>query len=100
MNKMAEKVVAVMNDKELEALIDNHSDAFADEASDVSQTMEQRIEAQQALVDELNAAIAHPPEIPPRAMIPTDVDTPADESIRLAGEFDHVVEPWVILGII
>ena len=37
----------------------------------------------------LETAIAKPPEIPPRAMVPSDAETPADESIRLAGQFDR-----------
>ncbi len=78
--------------KALEAFIKQHTDAVADAAADASQPKEKRIEAQKALLDELNTAIAKPPEIPPRAMIPCDADAPADESIRLAGQFDRLGE--------
>lgn len=45
--------------------------------------------AQQTLVARLDAELSQPPEIPPRAMIPQDVDHPGDESIRIAGQFDR-----------
>ena len=66
-----------------------HTDAVAEGVTDPSRTAEQRIDAQKAFVAELDASIAKPPEIPPRAMIPSDAETPADESIRLAGQFDR-----------
>src|SRR5262249_30623700 len=47
---------------------------------------------QKDLVAKLQAELAAPPPIPPRAMIPCDVDTPADESVRLAGQFDRLGE--------
>ncbi len=66
-----------------------HADAVAEGITDSARTAEQRIEAQKAFVATLETAIAKPPEIPPRAMIPGDAETPADESIRLAGQFDR-----------
>ena len=66
-----------------------HADAVAEGVTDSARTTEQRIEAQKAFVAALETAIAKPPEIPPRAMIPGDAETPADESIRLAGQFDR-----------
>ena len=66
-----------------------HADAIADGAKDFALAVEQRITAQKAFVATLDAAIAKPPEIPPRAMISHDVESPADEAIRLAGQFDR-----------
>lgn len=66
-----------------------HADAVAQGVTDSATTAEQRIEAQKAFVAVLDASIAKPPEIPPRAMIPSDAETPADESIRLAGQFNR-----------
>jgi hypothetical protein len=47
------------------------------------------LEEQQAKVNELKKFIASPPAIPPRAMIPSDKDSPSDEAIRIAGQFDR-----------
>ena len=47
------------------------------------------VSEQQAKEDELKKVIASPPAIPPRAMIPCDVDSPGDEAIRIAGQFDR-----------
>lgn len=74
----------------LEKLMAEHADAIADGARDAATSTEQRIEAQKALIATLDAAIAKPPEIPPRAMVTADVETPADEAIRLAGQFDRL----------
>lgn len=68
-----------------------HAETVAKEAIDENVEPEQQIAAQQALVDRL-AKAATPPPIPPRAMIPTDSESPADEHIRLAGEFDELGE--------
>jgi mono/diheme cytochrome c family protein len=65
---------------------------FADGAKDSTQTIETRLAAQDAFVNELNARLSSPPPIPPRAMIPTDAETPADEAIRLAGQYDSAGE--------
>ncbi len=51
-----------------------------------------RIEAQINFVSELKQQLASPPPIPPRAMIPADVDKPGDEHIRVAGKFDDKAE--------
>ncbi|MBP89549.1 MAG: hypothetical protein CMJ64_23040 [Planctomycetaceae bacterium] len=80
------------NAKALEALAKEHADAIADGAADASQPKEKRIASQKTLLAELNAAVAKPPGIPARAMIPNDADAPADESIRVAGQFDHLGE--------
>ncbi|MEO2013723.1 MAG: PSD1 and planctomycete cytochrome C domain-containing protein [Fuerstiella sp.] len=76
----------------LDAFVAKHADAVAKAAADVTQPTEQRVAAQKAFVADLDAAVAKPPAIPPRAMIPSDEDTPADESIRLAGQFDRLGE--------
>ena len=72
----------------LKELAKKHSHVIAKEAATDDLTMEQRIDAQQKLVAKFTAA-ASPPGIPPRAMVPVDVDTPNNESIRLAGRFDN-----------
>ncbi len=77
----------------LDALAKKHADALAECAADADQFMEKRIEAQTALLASLDAVIAAPPKIPARAMIPCDSDAPADESIRLAGQFDRLGDP-------
>jgi len=71
------------------ALLEKHPDAISEGAKNAALTVEQRVESQKSLVTNLDATIASPPQIPPRAMVPTDADTPADESIRLAGQFDR-----------
>ena len=70
-------------------LVRTQADAFAESAKDASQPKEKRIEGQKTLVAELDSAVANPPAIPPRAMIPSEAETPTDEHIRLAGQFDH-----------
>ncbi len=72
----------------LKTLRAEHQDAVDAAALDESQDKDLRLNAQQALLKKLaKAAIA--PEIPPRAMIPSEGDQPADEAIRLAGRFDQ-----------
>ncbi len=71
---------------------DKHADAVAEGAKDVSRTLEQRLASQQQLLDQLSKVIADPPKIPPRAMVPCDSNAPADEHIRLAGQFDRLGE--------
>lgn len=66
----------------------NDGDGFAEIAKDFSAPIDQRIEAQERLVNELTEVIAKPPAIPQRAMIPADADEISDEAIRLSGKFD------------
>ncbi|MDA1273717.1 MAG: DUF1549 and DUF1553 domain-containing protein [Verrucomicrobia bacterium] len=73
----------------LKTLLEKHPDALAEKAKEDLLSNEARIEFQNALVAKLQAVISKPAEIPPRAMIPSDADHPADESIRLAGQFDR-----------
>jgi hypothetical protein len=61
----------------------------SENARDASRSIEKRVAAQTAFIAKLNAALK-PPKIPPRAMIPGDDDAPADEHVRLAGEFDQL----------
>jgi hypothetical protein len=74
----------------LEELATKHADAVAAGASDPDQLHEQRVVLQKELLAKLQAELAAIPQIPPRAMIPCDVDNPANESIRLAGQFDRL----------
>ncbi|MDA0812774.1 MAG: DUF1549 and DUF1553 domain-containing protein [Verrucomicrobia bacterium] len=76
----------------LKELLEKYPESVSEGARDATLASEERIAAQGKLVAELDAAIANAPKIPPRAMIPSDVDTPADESIRLAGKFDQLGE--------
>ena len=69
-----------------------HAEAVADGAADPSRAWEERTEIQRALIAELEATLAAQPAIPPRAMVPHDRDTPADEHIRIAGQFDRLGE--------
>ena len=66
-------------------------DTVAVEARDAKADMEKRLIFQTKLVEKLAMAAKAPP-IPPRAMIPQDVETPADEHIRVAGQFDELGE--------
>ncbi len=88
-------------EKALKLLEENKADEFAKQlkehqqavsaiAGDSTKTMSERIADQQAYVAELKQAIENPPPIPPRAMVPADVDQPANEAIRLAGQFDEL----------
>ena len=73
----------------LDAFAKKHPNAIAEAASDANRPLAKRAKAQEAFIANL-AATTEPPEIPPRAMIPCDVAAPADESIRLAGQFDRL----------
>lgn len=71
------------------ALLEKQPDAVSEGAKNLTLPVEKRVESQKSFVAELNDILAKPPKIPPRAMIPSDVDAPADEAIRLAGQFDR-----------
>jgi len=93
--KQAESALQLLKksqEDELTRFIETSGTLVADGAKDRSKTMEERIAAQQALVASLAKSISEAPPIPPRAMIPTDIDAPADEHIRLAGQFDRLGE--------
>ena len=72
-----------------EKIVGEHPDAVATQARDSCQATENRLQAQLALIGELEQQIAHPPGIPPRAMAPRDADQPQDEHIRLAGDYQR-----------
>lgn len=74
----------------LGALLEKSAEAIAEEAQDASLPISQRLAAQEKWITELEADVADAPPIPPRAMIPADADEPADEHIRLAGQFDRL----------
>ncbi len=61
-----------------------------DEAKSASHAEE--IVSQEKKIAQLKGFISRPPKIPPRAMIPSDVEKPANEAIRLAGRFDKLGE--------
>ncbi len=68
--------------------VEQYRDALAPEALDVKLPPAERIAGQGKYVQELKQRLASAPPIPPRAMIPADIDKPADEHIRIAGKFD------------
>ncbi|MCA8999404.1 MAG: DUF1549 domain-containing protein [Planctomycetaceae bacterium] len=76
----------------LRELAEKHADAVAEgacEPKDSEETSkESRIALQQTLVTDLETKFNSPPPIPPRAMVPEEKETPADEKIRIAGQFD------------
>ena len=90
--KSALELLKKKDTKAFDAFVKEHAAAVAGGAQDASLSLEQRLAAQQAFADKLAAAIASPPKIPARAMIPADGDSPADEHIRLAGQFDRIGE--------
>ena len=78
---------------DLTAILAKHPEAVAAEAKPTAEpvrSQEERIAAQMEQVAEIAKRLANPPKIPPRAMIPMDVEQPADEQIRLAGQFDQL----------
>lgn len=86
------ELVKKLDEPALKELVEKQPSAVADLARDVAQTAEARTAAQQALIDQLTKAWNEPPAIPPRAMTATDVETPTDEQIRIAGQFDALGE--------
>ncbi|MCA9059252.1 MAG: PSD1 domain-containing protein, partial [Planctomycetaceae bacterium] len=71
------------------AFAEKHSTSIAEGVRQAETPLPTRVEQQMALVAELDQQVANPPVIPPRAMIPTEVSTPADEFIRIAGRFNQ-----------
>jgi cytochrome c553 len=80
------------NQEEFEKQASAQPSVVASDARDANKPMQERIDAQRALVTSLTQKLASPPSIPPRAMIPSDVDSPSDEHIRIAGQFDRLGE--------
>ena len=83
------KILEKGDAKAFESLAAKHAEAVADGVSDASKSQQERVELQKALITRLAVAMK-PVKIPPRAMIPADADAPADEHIRLAGQFDRL----------
>lgn len=90
--KTALKLLEENQTDKLAALTKEHSNVLADLATEKGRSQSDRIEAQRALIAELDEVLSSPPPIPPRAMIPADAGSPADESIRLSGEFGDLGE--------
>jgi hypothetical protein len=88
--KSAVELLEKSDTKALEELAAKHADAVAPGAADAALPQEQRLAAQKELLAKIQAEIAAQPPIPPRAMIPCDVDQPADEAVRLAGQFNRL----------
>ena len=99
--KAALDLVQAKDAQGLAELASKHADSVAEVALDPSEPFEVQLKAQKERMQKL-ARAAEPPAIPPRAMIPTDAGTPADESIRLAGKFDDLgaVVPRGFLGVL
>ena len=77
------------NQNELRILVAEKPQAVVESALNETLAHEDRIAAQEKHVEVLKAA-AKPPEIPPRAMIPGESESPRNEPIRLAGQFDQL----------
>ncbi len=93
--KLAEATLELLktNDQTtLKEQIEKQPNSFADMSKDSARPIEERIAAQQALIEQLAQSLKQTPPIPPRAMIPTDVPQPADEHVRIAGQFDRLGE--------
>jgi hypothetical protein len=88
--KPALQLLELGDDGALEELAAKQADAVAAGAADPSRPHQQRVALQKELLANIQAELAAPPKIPPRAMIPSDADKPADESIRIAGQFDRL----------
>jgi hypothetical protein len=93
--KQAEAALELLKKNDTAALaeqIEKQPDSIAELAKDKGRTIEERTAAQQTLIELLTKSHSQTPPIPPRAMIPTDVAQPADEHVRLAGQFDRLGE--------
>ncbi|MFN0035195.1 MAG: PSD1 and planctomycete cytochrome C domain-containing protein [Saprospiraceae bacterium] len=94
--KKADSVLALLRQARDEVLtadeIEKHHAGLDPSAADAALPLEQRIVGQRLLVEDIAKRLANPPKIPPRAMIPADVNQPTDEHIRLAGQFDSLGE--------
>src|SRR5262245_33686152 len=88
--KSALDLVELGDDGAVEELAEKYAEAVADGAADESQQKDQRVALQKELLAKVQAELANAPKIPPRAMIPSDVEKPADESVRLSGQFDRL----------
>ncbi len=88
-------VLEILKKDDAKATVDllaSDAEFFADGAKNSEANLADRIAAQSALLKEINEILSKPPAIPPRAMIPADVEEPADESVRRAGRFDDLAD--------
>ena len=76
------------DEAELDKLAEKHPRALSEQSKDKSRNFEERIRFQKEWIASFADILKHPPGIPPRAMVPTDVDEPKDEPVRRAGQFD------------
>ncbi len=78
------------NDKsdELAKLLAGNIEVLAEQARHAGLPKAERIAEQKKWIAQLAEEISNQPSIPPRAMIPFDIEQPQNEAIRVAGEFD------------
>ena len=86
-SKAALELLEKDDEDALQKQVKEKPESVAEPARDASAEKEARLAAQKQLVDQ-DAKAAEAPPIPPRAMIPRDVDKPHNEQIRLAGQFN------------
>ena len=87
--KLALELLTAGDEEKLTDLAKRSATDVAPLAADASQPKAQRLLAQEELLAKILAQVAAS-KIPPRAMIPADAEKPADEAIRLAGQFDRL----------
>ena len=90
-SKAALELLKKGDEEALQKQVNEKPETVAVEARDATAEMKKRLEFQTKLVEEF-ALAAKAPSIPPRAMIPQDGEKPADEHIRVAGQFDELGE--------
>jgi hypothetical protein len=78
------------DDVQLEARLKADQESFAEEARISDLTKEARTAAQDAFRAHLDEVCRKTPARPPRAMVPGDVEKPADEAIRKSGKYDDI----------
>lgn len=86
-SKVALELLEKGDEEGLQKQVKEKAESVAVEARDASASKETRLAAQKQLVAQ-DAKATEAPPIPPRAMIPRDVEKPRDEQIRLSGQFN------------
>lgn len=90
--KQAESALVLLEKKEeaeLDKLAKSQPQALSEESKDKARSYEDRIRFQKEWIESFANILDHPPAIPPRAMVPMDVEEPKDEPVRRAGQFDQ-----------
>lgn len=90
--KHAETALELLEKKdeaELTKLAEAQPKALSDKSKDASLSYDDRIQFQKKWIESFATILKHPPSIPPRAMVPMDVEKPQDEAVRRAGQFDQ-----------